>query len=887
MKQLLTPLPQLHLNGDNHLGVPMWRETIENEFEQALTNGVSIRHIVKKRCDMIDDLLIQLYQLYQLDKTNLAIFATGGYGRGELHPCSDVDILLLSPNNIDDKLNNIISPFVAKLWDIGIEPALVVRSVADSHQACKNDITVATNLLEARFLFGNHQLTTLPFDIVYQHWTHSDFYQSKINETKARYLKHNATEYNLEPDIKNAPGGLRDIHVVGWIAKRYFQVQTMSELLEKQFLTQQEFDKLQQAEDFLWIIRHHLHRLTGRNENRLLFDFQKNIAKNLGYDANQHSNASVEQFMRDYYRFAMSNSTLSEMLVQHYYETYIEPNLPENQQPNQQMINQYFKRIGEKIAINHAKVFHQHPETILQLFLFMGQLNIKHIHSDTLRLLKIYAKLINQNYRDNPVHQQLFLDNLKEQNLLYQRLRMMKRYDVLGNYLPAFAQVTGLMQYDLFHRYTVDAHTLLLIRVLHRFTDNNSEKNYDSKFPLAGPIYRRIDKKEIIVLAGLFHDIAKGRGGDHSELGEQDAINFCRQHGLSEANTQLVGWLVKNHLLMSHVAQKKDISDPEVIANFAEKVGNVTYLNHLYVLTVADINATNPQIWNSWRVTLMKQLYTQTRRVLRADMETPSNRTEMIATNKAQVQQLLEHDKDFAKIEQLWQSLGDEYFLREIPHDIIWHSKAIIAHQETAQTTDIPLIVLREHRELALDAVQVFIYTKDQANLFASTMVVFDSMNLDVLDARIITTTQGFALDSFVLLDRHGTLLTDENRQHELTERLISALSENRLPTLVQKRLPRQLKHFKVPTKINFEFHAPTNQHIMSLETLDQPALLARVGQVFLAHQIEVHYARITTMGERAEDMFYITACNYQTLTDQQLIQLKQAITDALEQTLV
>lgn len=702
-------------------------------------------------------------------------------------------------------------------------------------------------------------------------------------EAKARYVKHNSTEYNLEPDLKNAPGGLRDIHTVGWISKRYFRVTNLFGLVQQEFITEKEFDELQEAEDFLWLIRHHLHKIAKRNENRVLFDYQRLIAERIGYRDNSHPNAAVEQFMRDYYRYAMSNSTLSEMLTQHYYETLIEARLPDEQRPVRKVINERFKLVGDRIAVTHTRVFAQHPTAILEMFLLMGQQNIRHIRTRTLRILKIAARGIDEHFRNDPANKALFMDNLKEQNLLFWRLRVMKRYGVLGSYLPAFGKITGLMQYDLFHRYTVDAHILMLIRMLHRFTDDN----YADTYPLVSGIYRRIDRKEMLVLAAIFHDIAKGRGGDHSELGKQDAIKFCLSHGLSQADAELVGWLVSQHLLMSMTAQKKDISDPEVVAEFADKVGNVTYLNYLYVLTVADMNATNPQLWNSWRATLMRQLYTQTRRILRADIDAPMNRQDMIASNKQSARDLLAGDNGLAAIESLWDGLGEEYFLREVPSDIVWHSKAIMAHEEaqkqrTESEQPEPLIILREHRELALDAVQVFIYTHDQSNLFAVTMTVFDQMDLDVLDARVITASRDFALDSYVLLDRHGTLLTDTERQTELVERLKQAFTSPTLPEVAQRRMPRQLKHFHVPTKVSFSFNPQSNQHMMILETLDQPALLARVGQVFLAHDIEVHFARITTLGERAEDMFFITDHEDKPLSDERLEKLKQALVETL-----
>ena len=868
------------------LGIPEWLAKIKDDISRALERGVSIRQLVAARACAIDSLLSALFNWYQLDDTDLALFATGGYGRGELSLHSDIDILLLAPTTINSQTSAKIDSLVALLWDVGLEPSLSVRTVEDCLEAAK-DHTVASTLLEARLLIGNETLYNTPGDIVNQLWSQREFFEVKIHEAKLRYLQHNATEYNLEPNIKTAPGGLRDIHIIGWVTKRYFRVSKLYDLVQQDFLTEKEFDELSFAEAYLWQIRHYLHEMTGRNENKLLFDYQREIAQLMGYDTQPDGepNAAVERFMRDYYRCAMQISTLSEMLTNHYYETIIEPDLPDDERPNKHPLNAHFNQIGNQIAVAHHRVFAQHPEAILEMFLLMGQYGIKNVRTHTLRALKIAARGIDQNYRDNPEHQALFLENLKEQNYLFHRLRAMNRYGVLGNYIPAFAQVTGLMQYDLFHRYTVDAHTLFLIRILHRFTD----PRFQDEFPLVSALYQRIERKEILVLAAMFHDIAKGRGGNHSQLGESESIEFCLAHGMSMADANLVGWLTRYHLLMSMTAQKKDISDPEVVTVFADLIGNVTHLNHLYVLTVADMNATNPQLWNSWRATLMKQLYSQTRRILRADIDAPTNRQDMISATRKQALIMLDNvDNQRMNREEvlsLWDDLGDEYFLREIAEDILWHTEAILNHPPIGRASNAdstPLVVLREHRELALDAVQVFIYTQDQVNLFAVTMAVFDQMNLDVLDARIITATRDFALDSYVLLDRSGTLLADEDSQHELKQKLINAFKNPTVPKLTHKRIPRQLRHFDVPTVINFEFNEASDHHIMSLQTLDQPGLLARVGQVFLQQSIEVHAARITTLGERAEDMFYISDRNDERLTQAKLEALKQALIDCL-----
>lgn len=893
----------------------MWLSQTLTTLDTALANGVSIRQVVQAHVAAVDDLLVALFEHHQLKNHGLALFAVGGYGRGELARHSDVDILLLYQNELATGVDKHVEQFVTTLWDIGLEPSLAVRSVSDTMESA-HDHTVATALLEARLLTNDPTLTCnlaanfgkIPHNVVNDCWGQEEFYHAKMNESKKRHLAHNATEYNLEPNIKSAPGGLRDIHTVGWVSKRYFRVNKLFDLVQQAFITEREYDELIQAEEFLWQIRHHLHQITGRNQNQLLFDHQREVANRMGYQqsATDPANTAVERFMKDYYRCAMHISTLSEMLTNHYYETLIEARLPDADKPQRTTLTALFNRIGDQIAIAHHRVFAQYPEAILHMFLLMGQHGIKKVRTRTLRALKVAACGIDQAYRDNPKHQQLFLANLKEQNYLFHRLRTMKRYGVLGSYLPAFGQVVGLMQYDLFHRYTVDAHTLLVIRVLHRFID----PKYKEVFGLVSGIYQRIERKEILVLAAIFHDIAKGRGGNHSVLGETDAVAFCLAHGLSDADAKLVGWLVRQHLLMSNTAQKKDILDPQVITNFAHMVGNVTQLNHLYVLTVADMTATNPKLWNSWRATLMKQLYTRTRSILRADIDAPTNRQEMITATREQAIKLLDdlytsQDLNTSQTDvlafdrkdvlMLWDELGDEYFLREIPEDILWHTHAILTQPPVDDVDNVdnvnksfninrkPLIVLREHRDLALDAVQVFIYTQNQDNLFAVTMAVFDLMGLDVLDARIITGTRDFALDSYVLLDHQGTLLTDVERQDELKWRLVTAFANPTQPKLAHKRLPRQLKHFSVPTQVRFETVAQTGQHILYLTALDQPSLLARVGAVFLQHGIEVHAARITTLGEKAQDLFYISDRKDNRLSDDKLNTLTQTIIDILD----
>lgn len=409
------------------------------------------------------------------------------------------------------------------------------------------------------------------------------------------------------------------------------------------------------------------------------------------------------------------------------------------------------------------------------------------------------AKSIDQNFRDNPAHREIFIQIIRSSNRLYETLSHMRRYGILGNYLPAFGQIMGLMQYDLFHIYTVDQHTLLLLRNLERF----QEPEFAKSFSVVSSVYQRLQRKEIIMIAALFHDIAKGRGGDHSELGAKDAYDFCEAHGISESDTKLIVWLIQNHLLMSLTAQKKDISDPDIIKAFADQLGDMDYLNYLYTLTVADINATNPKLWNTWRASLMRQLYTQTREVIRHGLDRPVDYQMLIEDTKFTASEKLVHEFSLSEVEQVWQALGDEYFIKESADEIVWHTKAILEHGNNSA----PLILLRAQRQAAQDAVQVFIYTQDKPNLFATTVAVLDRMNLDVQNARIITANTDFSLDTYIVLDRFGTLLNDPERQNTVKNALLEALSHlDQYPNLMQRRIPRQLRHFNIENKVSIRF---------------------------------------------------------------------------------
>ena len=874
--------PLLNYAKSNHdiKAINQWRSDVENQLQESFENGQSIRDIILARSNLIDEALQFLWQHAELDQTDLALFAVGGYGRREMLPYSDVDIMILSEDEINPEQEQLISTFISSLWDVGnFKPGISVRTINECVNQASSDLTVATTLIEARLIIGNENLCRWPRRIVSRTWTDKTFFDAKMDEQHKRYAQHNNTESNLEPDIKNAPGGIRDINQIGWIAKRHFRVNRIYDLVHLGFISEFELGVLEEAESFLWEIRHHLHRLTKRDENRLLFDYQRDIAAKFGYvrEEAHHPNYPIEQFMKRYYRSAQQVSTLNEMLLAYFNESVITPRLPQYERQIEE-INQNFKLVDGKLAVQHHKIFSENPNAILEIFyLLANRPEIEGIRARTLRLLTLAGKRIDQDFRDNPVHQALFMAIIRSPHRLYDTMVAMKRYGVLGNYIPAFGQILGLMQYDLFHIYTVDAHTLLLLRNLNRF----KEPEFAKEFPVVSSVFQRLTRRDIVYLAAIFHDIAKGRGGDHSELGASDAIKFCRSHGFTERESNLVAWLIQNHLMMSVTAQKKDISDPDVVKEFAEKMGDMEHLDYLYTLTVADINATNPKLWNTWRASLMRQLYTQARDVIRSGLGRPVDYQMLIEDTKFAASELLVQDFSLDEVEKVWQELGDDYFLKETADEIAWHTRAILQHGDNPA----PLVLMRAHRKYAQDAVQIFIYTQDQPNLFATTVAILDRMNLDVQDARIITATKAFSLDTYVVLDRFGTLLTDPEREATVIEALKDALSHSdEYPGLMQRRIPRQLRHFDIENTVEISVNPALNQNMVEIATLDHPGLLAKIGGLFMMQGLDIHSAKIATLGERAEDIFFVTKKDGNPMTPGESAEFAAALKTALDE---
>ncbi len=850
------------------------QERLNQAFETT-----NITELVQARATMVDHVMIAAWSLFGMaERDDVALVAVGGYGRGELHPCSDVDLLVLLADTPEQALCDSLERFVAFLWDMGLEIGHAVRTLDECVDLAREDITVATNIMEARTLAGNDTLRghledrTGPEHM----WDSAAFFAAKWEEQTARHKRFNDTEYNLEPDLKNAPGGLRDVQMIAWVAKRHFNADSLEALVNDGFLTPEEYGVLRKCLDYLWEVRWQLHVQTERNENRLLFDHQRQLASRLGHE-DTSANLGVEHFMKGFYRVALALSVLNEMLLQLFDEVILRSDTQEQVRP----LNRRFQVRNDYLEISSPDVLEQHPSALLEAFVLMAQNpDLKGIRASTVRALIYNRRQIDDAFRNNPVNTDLFMQLLRSPHALFSQLRRMKRYGILGKYLPEFGGIIGMMQYDLFHIYTVDAHTLLVIKNMRRLRYEDLRE----EFPLASEVFYRLPKPELLYASGLYHDIAKGRGGDHSQLGAEDAIAFCQRHGLTAWDGKLVAWLVRNHLTMSVTAQRKDISDPDVVYDFARKVGDLVHLDYLYVLTVADINATNPTLWNSWRASLLRQLYTETKRALRRGLNNPVEKQDWIdETRDAALRLLTDRDHDGGKIETLWSNIGDEYFLRETPRDISWHTEALLDREDP----DDPLVLIRESSQSVLaGGSQIFIYTPDTRNLFSATVNALDSLGLTIMDARIITSVDGFSLDTYIVLDEHGTPIGEDwARIEQIRKTLTETLKyPDRYATTVSRRMPRRNKHFDVPTQVVISNDIVNDRTAVDIQTLDRPGLLAHIGRIFMRFEILVQNARIATLGERAEDVFFITDLDGEPVSDPTLCQeLQQTLKQELD----
>lgn len=830
--------------------------TIHEAVIEAFNEGVATSEVIIGYAITIDYLLWYAWYTHDLHNTNATLLAVGGYGRAELHLHSDIDLMVLLDKKFSDEDKEKLTSFLTFLWDSGLDVGHSVRTVKEAVTEAINDITVISSILEARALCGNIALfnelkkATSSKKI----WDSKKFYYAKKEELQARHKKYGDTLYQLEPNIKEGPGGMRDIQFIDWVTKRYFGNRTLSDLVAEGFLLEEEYNSLKFAQEYLWKMRFSLYLVSQRKEERLLFDYQVELARAAGH-SDSNANLAVEQYMQTYYRHISECYKLVELLQEHYEETCI-PGISLNKKKK---IGEHFISINDVLHAKNETLFQDHPSAFLELFLTMQTHDhLTKVSSTTIRLIRKNIHLIDDDFRNNENNKKLFIDILKQPKHISREVSRMHRLGILAAYWPAFARIVGRMQYDLYHAYTVDHHILTVLKETRKIGVKN--RNEDD----LSAIFHKLPKLEILYLAALFHDIGKGREGDHSSEGAVDATDFCLAHGLSQFDASLVSWLVKHHLMMSVTAQHKDLSDPTVIQTFADKVSSVTRLDYLYLLTVADIKGTNPTLWNSWRSTLLADLHKYTSHQLR--VEIPRDNSEIINDIKSSALKLLsEKGHTQNSCEEFWTQLSEDYFLRHTDEEIAWHTDiALCAKQDTKTQIHVRQLIRRNSTE-------IFIYTPDRDNLFANITSSLYRSGLSILDARIITSINKQTFNTFTVVDQNENQIVDE---HQL-ERIKNDISKSLLRTETADHdtsqfVSSRLRHFQMTPEISLKNAKHLDHTSMHIHATDHPGLLANVAEAFAALGINVISARVSTQGEKVHDIFHITNKNDKKIIDEE-----------------
>lgn len=823
-----------------------------HQWQKQIFSDVDVIILVETRAQFVDLILFKLWCQHNLDEYQISLLAVGGYGRSELHPYSDIDILLLTQDNIDIELSDKISAFITQLWDIKLDVGHSVRSIKECLKQATNDVTVATNLMEMRQICGNSSLVEHLQPLLNEDtfWTSKKFFIAKREEQYQRHQQYHGASYTLEPNLKANPGALRDIQTIGWVAKRHFVADSLEELVEHEYLTINEYFELIECQDYLWRMRAALHFIAGRNENRLLFDYQGDVAKLMGFG--DEGKLPIERMMKRLFRIIGRVSELNKMLLQHFEHSILNDNI----NITEVSLNKDFVLIDGQIKAVNNRVFMRSVK-IMEMFLLIAQNEeIIDLHPDTLRIMRNARRRLVSGLMDYAKCRSIFIDIMKHPRGIGLAFTLMHRHSILGAYLPLWGNIVGQMQFDLFHAYSVDEHSFRLIKNIYRF----SQKQYNDDFPLCSKIVQRIRKPEILYLAGIFHDIAKGRGGSHADLGAIDALEFCKVHPVNDHDGRMIAWLVKNHLLMSVTAQRRDISDIEVIKTFASIVRDEAHLDYLYCLTVADMRATNESLWNSWKANLLQELYTSTKSAFRRGLEKPVDLRDKVRENKEQAITLLEEIQcNITEIKLLWKEFKADYFLRYAPEQIAWHCQNIIKHDKSK-----PLVLIspKPYR----GGTEIFVYTRDKANIFATIVSLLGSKKLSIHDAKIITSKNDFTLNTFVILDQQHNPISERYRAIDIAQALTESLTNNICEFKV-KKISSNSKKFNVPTSVSFIKTNSNKRTLIEIIALDVPGLLARFAHVFQQQKINIHTAKITTFGEKAEDVFTISNENNLALT--------------------
>jgi len=850
-------------------------ETLQRHLQSAI--DAPIRQRLQWRAEHVADILRLLWQdaVKQLGGTagaHMALVAVGGFGRMELHPHSDIDLLILDDDRVADE-PALVECFLSHCWDSGLAVSHSVRNIEQTLSQCHRDVITVTSLMESRFLCGDHQryehLQQQLQQTLNRHWPPQRFFTAKMAEQERRHASFDDTAYRLEPNIKDGPGGLRDIQNIAWVCQRCFGTADLHTLVSQQLLTANEYQQLLDGRDFLWRVRWANHQLAARAEERLLFAQQKQLAAMFGYQSDANATAAVERFMQAYYLTVTQLERLNERLLQQLRESFAD-----SAGQSVYALDDEFQVINGYLEVQHDAVFLHRPLAIMELFLkLQDQSNIKGVRATTIRLLQQALEQHGDELCDSSAALQVFWRILNHPNGVYSQLSRMARYGLLADLIPAFGKVSGLMQFDLFHVYTVDQHTLFVIRNLRRF----AHRKYADQFAHAIEVFARVERPMLLYLAGLFHDIAKAQGGDHSELGAIAVAEFARQLPLPPDDVELLSWLVQQHLLMSRVAQHSDISDPEVIQQFAREVGSRRRLDYLYLLTVADIAATNPGLWNSWKDALLWNLLEATSNALQRGLQRPLPRSLVVRETRGLLfSELIGQGFAAQQVSQFIARMPRHSFLRLDNNELHWVAECLLhdgADQVPQNAGSQRLPPLTRLRTLVAENVTaLMVIAPSYDGFFATVMSVMDRMRLNIYHARILHTLdpQPLAVDLFQLVGADGRPLSANDGQR-LQQKLEHSLSRQEIPTRIDYAVPRRLREFIADAEIiftaarqdreihPFEMHLHEQLTVMEISCTDRPGLLSLIALCLLQQGIRLHDARIATYGEQVRDIFLLS----------------------------
>ena len=863
------------------------KQTLWSHIAKSTANGRGLKPTLGRLAKLADKLLVQLWRNAGFEQGE-ALIAVGGYGRGELFPSSDVDVLVLLPDNViaeeSPDLKAKLEAFIGSCWDSGLEIGSSVRNLKDCIDESEKDITVKTSLLESRLLAGSLSLYQ-QFQQSYQEAMDPHaFFVAKTLELNQRHNKFENTPYSLEPNCKESPGGLRDLQIILWISRAAGLGYTWDDLAAKGLATALEVKQIKRNEAVLSLIRARLHLLAKRREDRLVFDLQHALADAFGYKAQstsdgKHKQRASEVLMRQYYWAAKAVTQLNQILLLN-----IEAHLQAQRgdlRIEVRKLNEHFLEINGLLEVAQDDLYQKHPHAILETFLLFQQTRgVKGLSAKTLRALYNVRGVMDANFRRDPVNRATFLKILQEGEGITHALRLMNQTSVLGRYLWVFRNIVGQMQHDLFHVYTVDQHILMVLRNVRRFFIADHAHEY----PFCSQLAAGWDKPFILYTAALFHDIAKGRGGDHSKLGVLEVKSFCRQHSITSEDSKLISFLVGEHLTMSHVAQKEDLSDPDVIAAFAKRVGNERRLTALYLLTVADIRGTSPKVWNAWKGKLLEDLYKYTLRMLGG--RAPDANAEIESRKREALVELARHSEPHDGQKALWDTLDVGYFMRHDASEIAWHARQLSRYVARTEATPVSALngkcIVRARISPLGEGLQVLVYTEDQTDLFARICGYFDQAGFSILDAKIHTAKNGYALDTFQVVT---SLLPEHYR--ELMTMVESGLSltinqKGTLPPPTKGRVSRRVKNFPIAPRITLHPDEKAQSWLLAISASDKIGLLYSVASVLAKHGISLKLAKISTLGERVEDTFLIEGSALQHNREQieietELLQVLQA----------